>query len=88
MTPEQLRKRLGLDRSEWARALHVHERTVLRWEDESAEPQGLAAEVMRSIVNAIQDGADPRHVARMVRGGIGYLVFQGLIQKPTRRPST
>lgn len=79
MSPEQLRKRLGMSRGELARALGVTERTISRWEEGTA-PQGLAAEVMRAIENAILDGAEPKRVAWTISSGIGSIVHHVLIR--------
>lgn len=79
MSPEQLRRRLGMSRGELARALGVSERTIARWEDGVA-PQGLAAEVMRAIENALLDGAEPKHVAWVIGSGIGSLVHHVLVR--------
>lgn len=86
MKPEQLRKKLGLARSEWARALNVTERTAARWEDGTA-PQGLAADVIRGISRALENGADAEHVGRLLRFGIGTLLDLGFRnQFPTSNP--
>ena len=76
MRPEQLRKRLGMSRADLARALSVTERTVARWDDGTA-PQGLAAEVLRGIAEALTSGADPAHVGSLLRFGIGTLLRLG-----------
>lgn len=79
--PAVIRERLGLTRSELARALGVHERTVTRWEDGGIEPNGLVAEVMRGIDNALEEGADPHRVARLVGLGIGSLLCYSLLNQ-------
>lgn len=74
----ELREKLGLSRGDWARALNVNERTVMRWEDEHTDPGGLALEVMRGIGNALEEGADPLRVGRLVSLGIGALIYYRL----------
>jgi|GEM_PF-6673711 len=76
-----LRERLKLTRSEWARALNVHERTVARWEEDGCDPGGLVAEVMRGVDNALEEGADPVRVARLVGLGIGSLLCYSLLSQ-------
>jgi hypothetical protein len=78
--PRVLREQLSLSRVEWARALNTNERTIERWENGS-EPSGLAAEVMRGIQNALDEGADPARVGRLVGMGIGALIYYGLTNK-------
>lgn len=77
----KLRKRLGLEQSDWARALNVSLMTVKRWEEQSIKPSGLAADVIRGIANAIEDGANPKAVGRTVRMGIGALICYGLLRQ-------
>jgi DNA-binding XRE family transcriptional regulator len=84
MKPVALRERLGLARAEWARALGVQLITVKRWEDDDRDPGGLAAEVMRGITAALEDGADPARVGRLVSMGIGSLLCYGIISKAVR----
>lgn len=78
ITSKGVRTKLGLTRSEWARALNVNERTVMRWEDEHVDPGGLALEVMRGIHNALEEGADPVRTGRQVSLGIGALIYYRL----------
>ena len=84
MKSQALRERLGLSRAEWARALNVNERTVARWEEDGADPGGIASEVMRGIDNALAEGADAVRVGRRVSLGIGSLLFQELIRQSPR----
>lgn len=77
-----IRSQLGLTRADWARALGVAERTVVRWEDEGADPGGIACEVMRGIANALEAGEDPARMGRRVGMGIGSLVYMGLTTHP------
>ncbi len=84
MKSAALRERLGLSRSEWARALNVGVITVKRWEDEGTDPGGLATEVMRGILTALEDGAEPVHVGRIVSMGIGSLLCYGIIERLAR----
>lgn len=84
MKPGALRKSLGLTRAQLARALGVNERTVTRWEDGSAEPLGLAAEVIAGITDAINDGADPQRVGISLTNGIRRLVCSALTQGSAR----
>ena len=79
MTSAALRECLGLSRAEWARALGVHERTVVRWETEGVDPGGLVSEVMHGIESALDEGLDADRVGRQVRLGIGALVFHALM---------
>lgn len=81
MKPAALRELLGLSRADWARALSVNAITVKRWEDEDADPGGLASEVMRGITAALEDGAEPSRVGRLVSLGIGSLLCYGIINK-------
>jgi hypothetical protein len=75
---ESIRTRIGLTRQEWARALNVNDRTVARWEEEEADPGGLASDVIRGIERALDDGADPKRTGNLVLFGIGTLVFYEL----------
>ena len=77
MTSKQLRQELGMSRAEWARALAVTERTVMRWEDRDHAPQGLPAALLTAIGDALAE-AGPSLVARRLRRGIGFLVFSAL----------
>lgn len=81
MKSMELRNRIGLSRAEWARALNVNERTVARWEEDGVDPGGLAAEVMRGIHNALEDGADPQRVGRKISLGIGAMIFTELLRQ-------
>lgn len=78
----RLRERLGLDRSQWARVLGVNHRTVARWEDEADQPSGVAAEVIRGITMALEDGADAERVGRRVSLGLGALLHDALTKTP------
>lgn len=73
----ELRERIGLTRSELARALSVNERTVIRWEDGS-EPTGLALAVLRAIDLALDEGADAARLGKRVAMGIGSLIYYGI----------
>jgi transcriptional regulator with XRE-family HTH domain len=84
VTPASLRKKLGLSRVDWARALNVNERTVMRWENEGDAPGGLAAAVLRGIEGALAEGAEPARVGRLVGMGIHALVYRGLTEKEVR----
>ena len=84
-TPPMLRARIGLSRAEWAHALGVNERTVMRWENDGAEPSGLAAVVITAITNAIEEGANPARVGRLVGMGIGALIYYGLTNKHPKK---
>lgn len=84
----KLRKRLGLEQSDWARALNVSLMTVKRWEEQGIKPSGLADDVIRGIANAIEDGADPKSVGRTVRMGIGALICYGLLRQLGISPVT
>jgi hypothetical protein len=86
MTSSQLREHLGLSRASWSRALGVHERTVARWEEEGVDPGGLAAEVMRGIGIALDEGADPQRIGRLVVQGVSEVVFNGLRSHLHHRP--
>jgi len=85
MKSAALRERLGLSRAEWARALGVGERTVVRWETEDTDPGGLACEVMHGIENALEEGVDAERVGRLVRLGIGALIFHELMRQLSSR---
>ena len=79
MKPQALRKSLGLTRAQLARALGVNERTVTRWEEGTAEPLGLAAEVIAGITDAINEGVDPGRVGLSLTNGIRRLVCRELV---------
>lgn len=81
MSPEAIRVKLQLSRSEFARALGINERTVARWEEEGVSPSGLAAEVIRAVSAAIDSGADPAQIGRSVASGVGQLLFLSLTAK-------
>jgi len=81
MLSRDLRERIGLSRAEWARALNVNERTVVRWEDEGVDPGGPATAIMKGIDNAIAEGGDPLRIGRRVSLGIGSLLYQELIRQ-------
>jgi transcriptional regulator with XRE-family HTH domain len=88
VSSQAIREKLGLTRAEWARALGVHERTVMRWENDHTDPGGLAGEVMRGIAGALEEGAPPDRVGRLVSLGIGSLLFYELMRevKARKRP--
>lgn len=88
MNPKELRERLGLSRADWARALGVGERTIMRWENEGYKPQGLFWEILRGIDNALMRGADPKLVGRKIAMGIGSLIFLGLTGSEMKGGST
>lgn len=69
MKPASIRSKLGLSRGQFARALGVNEITIIRWENGTSSPIGLHLEVMGGIEDALEDGADPKHAARMLIGG-------------------
>ncbi len=79
MKPSELRERLNLSRAEWARALNINIATVKRWEDDDADPGGLAAEVMRAVNNALAEGADAARIGRLLSLGIGSLLYYSLV---------
>ena len=83
---KDIRERLGITRSDWAKALGVNEKTVSRWEEEHVEPGGLAHEVMRGIASALEEGANAERVGRLVELGIGSLLFYGLMNQLSRLP--
>lgn len=86
MTPKQIRTALELNRSEFARALGVGERTVFRWENNEAEPSGLASQVFSAIENAIRAGANAKEIGNKLRLGLGSLIYYGLTAKlPSKR---
>lgn len=88
LSSASLRKKLGLSRADWARALNVNERTVMRWENDGDDPSGLAATVLRAISNALAEGADPAHVGRLVSMGIGALIYYGLTTRFPKEKTT
>ncbi len=79
MTLREIRERLGMSRSELARALNVNERTVARWE-EGTDPGGLAKEVIDAIQEALDDGLDPRQARRVLGTGIGTMIHLELMK--------
>jgi hypothetical protein len=84
VSPASIRKKLGLSRVDWARALNVNERTVMRWEANGDEPGGLAAGVMRGIEDALEEGAEPARVGRLLSVGVGSLVRRALTARPSK----
>lgn len=78
MSPLALRQALGLDQAAWAAALGITRPTAQRWEDGRTEPVGLAAEVLRGLEAALDAGADPKAVGRLVALGVGALVLRGI----------
>ena len=78
MTSAEIRERLGLSRSELARALGVAEPTVARWEKKDHAPSGVAAEIFNAIENALGLGVDPKLIARRLKLGIAALIYLGL----------
>ena len=85
MKSADLRTRLGLSRAEWARALNVGIITVKRWEDEDTDPGGIAAAVMLGISAALEEGADPKRVGRIMSLGIGSLLRTAVLQAAAAR---
>lgn len=85
MNSAPLRERLGLSRSEWARVLNVHERTVGRWEVDGRDPGGTARAVMQGIHNALEEGAQVDYVKRQLAAGVGPLVSATLCLTVRRR---
>jgi DNA-binding XRE family transcriptional regulator len=82
VSSKRLREQLELTRSQWARALGVHERTVSRWEDEGADPGGLALEVMHGIELALRaPHVEAKHIGMLLSLGIGSLVYSALIAR-------
>lgn len=78
-----LRKRLGLDRSAFARLVGVDARTVSRWESEKGpRPKGAAAAVVTGIREQLE--GDPKSAKKVVRtlagaaavGGLAYLMVK------------
>ena len=76
-----LRESLGLSPAEWAKALSVNDRTIERWENGSTEPTTLAADVLRGIEQAINEGVDPKRAGRLIALGIGALICYALIAR-------
>ena len=64
----EMRKTLGLSRSELSRFLGVSEATIVRWESSDAvsEPRGLQAVLLRAMADAASRQPPPT-VARTVR---------------------
>lgn len=81
-TPAELRELLGLSRADWARALNVQEKTVERWEDSRTSPGGLAEEIMRGLLTALDEGVDPRKIGSLVNlGGIRSLICYAIVKR-------
>lgn len=82
MTSRQIRDALGLDRTQWARALSVSTNTVDRWESDLHTPVGLLADVMNGIALALERiPPDQHHAMGMkIRLGIGALITYGLLE--------
>ena len=85
MKARDIREQLALSRQEWARALNVNERTVVRWEDEGVDPGGTAMAIMMGIENAIADGVDPRRAGRLISLGIGSMIYYRLAEREKGR---
>jgi DNA-binding XRE family transcriptional regulator len=73
-----LRTKLGLTQAQFAVALGVQERTIYRWEDGSSEPTGTAADAIGAIVDAIEEGGDPRAIGRIIIVGVRRLLYQAI----------
>ena len=86
MNPGALRDQLGLTRAQLARALGVHERTIIRWEAGESMPSGLAAEVLHGISFAIENGANAANTGRLLGMGLSSLLFHGLTANRFTKP--
>lgn len=78
MTVRELRDALGMSRKEFARALALSERTVMRWEDGDSEPVGLPAEVLRGIRRALKAGVPAQEIADKLGLGLGAFLYFSL----------
>jgi len=75
---ELLRTGLEISRSDWAHALGVNERTILRWEDERVEPTGLAAQVLLGVGRACAAGVTADIIRGRLRQGLAAIVAHGI----------
>lgn len=73
-----LRGKLGLTQAQFALALGVRERTVHRWEDGTSKPTGTAADAIGAILDAIEDGGNPRTIGRTITVGVRRLLYQAI----------
>lgn len=80
---EALRRRLGMNRGQFARLLGVDSRTVFRWESsDGPNPRGSAEAVMTAIREKLD--ADPRAAKKVVKflggaaavGGLAYVLLK------------
>ena len=79
---QRLRRALGFSRSEWARVLNVHDRTVRRWEADDVDPGGTATAAMRGIEMAIDQEMSAEVVRRRLElGGVQGAVLSGLLAR-------
>lgn len=76
MTSKVLRQKLGLSCAEWARALAVSERSVMRWE-RGVKPNYQVRAIFRAIHQAI-DRAGAMHVAMRLRAGVDIVLTDAL----------
>lgn len=65
----QVRKRLGLSRSAFARFLGCAEITIHRWETHKSPPTGIALEVLRGLLDANPRKVEGARLAEVVRRG-------------------
>lgn len=78
-----LRKRLGLNQSQFARLVGVDVRSVIRWESsDGPRPKGSAEAVMTGIREKLE--GDPRNAKKVIKlltgaaavGGLAYLLVK------------
>lgn len=82
MNSKQLRRRLKLNRTEWARILGVTERTVYRWEAGTGRATGTAGAVLVAIRSALLEHRVPIEKIRLaLEDGIAALVLWALREK-------
>lgn len=73
-----LRNKLGLTQAQLAIALGVRERTVYRWEEGTSKPTGTAADAIGAILDAIEEGGNPRTIGRTITVGVRRLLYQAI----------
>lgn len=77
-----LRRRFGVDRTEFARILGVDARSVARWEAGHAQPSGSSEAVLNALREQLD--SDPANAERVVEfvvkaaaiGGLAYLMVK------------
>jgi DNA-binding XRE family transcriptional regulator len=83
----QLRERLTMDQSAFAKLVGVDGRTVARWESNRAQPTGAAEAVMNGLRETLDsDPADEAGIIKFIVataavGGLAYLLVKLLTKR-------